>query len=217
MHVTLAGLVLFLHIGVAILAFMMAGVLHAAFPALGSARTVGEMRPWTAVVHRLEPLLPISALALLGLGAWLVHLGAHTDDNFRYSDGWIISAIVTLVVVEGLAGALLAPRAKKVVEMVAAAPDGPVPAEIHRAANDPVIWDIGHIATCSFLGVVFLMAAKPSGGWAAVFPIAGAVIGVALSRWQLRSIAAKETSAPAMANGHVPGPRTGAERAVSEH
>ena len=72
MNVSLAGFALFLHITVAIAAFMIAGVLHVAFNVLPRVRTVAEMRPWTAVIHRLEPLLPILALVLLGLGAWLM-------------------------------------------------------------------------------------------------------------------------------------------------
>jgi hypothetical protein len=201
MHVTLSGFVLFLHIAVAIASFMIAAVLHAAFHVLPRTRDVAEMRSWTALMHRLEPLLPVSALVLLGLGAWLVHLGG--DEGFGFSDGWVLTAIVFLVVVEGLAGALLAPRTKALVAKVHAAADGPVPDDIRRATVDPVTWDIGHIATFGFLGVVFLMAAKPSGAWAPVFPVAGAVIGVGLSRLQLRAAAQQPGHA-----AEVPGQRT---------
>jgi len=102
MHVTLSGFVLFLHISVAILAFMMAGVMHAAMPAMARASTIGEMRSWARVVHRLEPLFPLSALVLLGLGAWLVHLGEHTDDNFSFSTGWVLDDNRAVVVVEAI-------------------------------------------------------------------------------------------------------------------
>src|SRR3954465_3685795 len=105
MHVKLFSVVLFLHITVVIVAFAMAGVMHTAINVVPRARSVQELRPWGAVMHRIEPLFPIMALLLLGLGIWLVHLGAPTDDAFSFSDGWVITAIVTLVVVEGAARA----------------------------------------------------------------------------------------------------------------
>jgi hypothetical protein len=182
MNVTRYGMVLFLHIGVAIIAFMIAAVLHAGLHAMPRARTMAAARPFAALIHRLEPLLPILALLLLGLGAWLIHL---SGGEFSWKDGWIITAVVTLVVVEGLAGALLAPRSKRLVALIDSTPDGAVPENVRRTMLDPIIWDLAHIATVGFLGVVFLMAAKPSGGLAVVIVVVAAALGVALSRWQI--------------------------------
>jgi hypothetical protein len=188
MNITLTGVVLFLHITAAIVAFAMAGVVHAALPAVARAKTVVEMRPWAAVLHRLDPLFPLVALVLLGLGAWLVHLGAHTDDQFSFSDGWILTAIVTLVVIEATAGALLAPQAKRLVRMVHDHDDGPPSDEIRAVATDARIWHAGHVATFGFLGVVFLMAVKPTGAIVVVPPLVGAALGLVLSTLQLRRL-----------------------------
>ncbi|MBV9485084.1 MAG: hypothetical protein JO246_03420 [Frankiaceae bacterium] len=185
MHVTLGGFVLFLHIGVAIIGFMIAGVLHAALQAMPRAKTMAGVRPFAGLIHRLEPLLPIMALALLGLGAWLIHL---SEGEFHWKDGWITVAVATLVIVEGLAGALLAPRTKKLVALIDQTPDGEMPASVLAATTEPMIWDIAHIATLGFLGVVFLMAAKPSGAWSVVIVVVAVVLGVVLSRWQLAMI-----------------------------
>jgi hypothetical protein len=204
MHVTLFGVVLFLHITVALIAFGMAGVMHTSLNVLGRGRTVAELRPWATVMHRIEPLFPIMALLLLVLGAWLVHLGRHTDDAFSFSTGWILTAIITLVVVEAAGGAVLAPHGKKLTGLIHEAPDGPVTDEIVAAARRPLFWDLAHLTTFGFVGVVFLMAAKPSGAWSPVFPIAGAVIGVVLSRLQLGAIAAAGSAAA------VPGQRAAA-------
>lgn len=206
MHVTLFGVVLFLHISVAIVAFAMAGVMHTSLQVVGRGRTVQELRPWAAVMHRIEPLFPIMALVLLGLGAWLVHLGRHTEDAFSFSTGWILTAMITLVVVEAAGGAVLAPHGKKLTALIHEAADGPVTPEIVAAARRPLFWDLAHLTTFGFLGVVFLMAAKPAGGWAPVFPVAGAVIGVALSRLQLRAIEAAGSAAA------VPGQRAPMEQ-----
>lgn len=202
MHVTLAGFVLFLHISVAIAAFMMAGVMHAALQALARARNVSEMRSWARTVHRLDPLFPIAALLLLGLGSWLIHL---SGGEFRWSDGWIITAVTTLVVIEGLSGALLAPRAKKLVQAVEHSNDGPVPEVLHKATVDPVVWHLAHMATIGFLGVVFLMAAKPAGGWAVVIAVVAVGVGVLASALQLRAV-------PAAGQAAVPEQRAVAEQ-----
>jgi len=204
MHVETAGVVLFLHIAVAIVAFAMAGVLHSALQVFGRARRVEEVRTWAAVAHRIEPLFPVMALLLLGLGAWLVHLG-HTDEGFSFSTGWILTGIITLVLVEAVGGAILAPRGKKLNSLIHDAPDGEVTAEIRAAARDPLFWDMAHLTTFGFLGVVFLMAAKPSGAWAPVFPIAGAVVGVVLSRLQLASMPPSDAAS-------VPGQRAAGEK-----
>ena len=201
MHVSLFGVVLFLHIAVAIVAFAIAGVLHTSLQVMGRARQVADIRTWGRVAHRLEPLFPILALFLLGLGAWLVHLGEHTDDRFRYTDGWVLTAIITLVVVEAIGGAQLAPRGKKLTEMIAEAPDGPVSEEVHRAATDPVFWHLAHLTTFGFLGVVFLMAAKPDGAYAPIFPIVGGILGLVISKLQLDGLPSYGASA------EVPGQR----------
>src|SRR4051795_1438486 len=188
MDIELAGVVLFLHISVVICSFMIAGFLHAAFHVLPRARSIAEMRPWAALMHRLEPLLPILAVAILGLGAWLVHL--EHGDGVDWSDGWVLTPLLTLIVIEALAGALLAPRTKVLCERVAQADDGPGAEDIRRLTVNPVVWDVGHVATFAFLGIVFVMAAKPAGSVAWLFPVIGAVIGLGLSRLQLRSATA---------------------------
>ncbi|MGH8889097.1 MAG: DUF2269 family protein [Acidothermaceae bacterium] len=193
MHVTLAGVVLFLHISVAIIAFMMAGVLHAAFQVLARARDLREARSWAILLHRLDPLLPVSALVLLGLGAWLIHL---SGGEFSWRDGWIITAVVSLVLIEGLAGALLAPKMKAIVGEIAHSSDGPISENLHRQIIDPISWHIGHIATFGFAGVVFLMAAKPSGAWSPVIVVIGAAIGVAVSAAQLRALPLSGAAVP---------------------
>lgn len=204
MHVTLFGVVLFLHITIAILAFAMAGVLHASLQAVGRGRTTQELRLWGRAMHRVEPLFPIMAVLLLGFGIWLVHLGHRTDDAFSFADGWVITAIITLVAVEAIGGAVLAPHGKKLCALIENAPDGPVTAEIKTAASNRLFWHMAHLTTFGFLGVVFLMAAKPDGKWAWLFPVVGAVVGVIASHLQLSSLPGGEGAA-------VPGQRIGVE------
>ena len=186
MHVTLYGFVLFLHILTAIVAFMMAAIVHAGLPALARAKDVREMRSWAAILHRLEPLFPVAALLLLGFGAWLVHL---SHGRIKFSDGWLLTGLISLVVIEGLAGVKLAPKAKLAVRLVEEAADGPVPDAVRQAALEPWIWYPTHIATFGFGAVVYLMAAKPSGVWSPIIVIVGIAVGFAVTNLQLRGLA----------------------------
>lgn len=186
MHVTLLGFVLFLHILTAIVAFMMAAIVHAGLPALARARDVREMRSWAALLHRLEPLFPMAAVLLLVLGAWLIHL---SKGRIHWGDGWLLTSVISLIVVEGIAGVKLAPKAKAAVKAVEEAADGPVPDSVRRTAGlEPWIWYPSHVATFGFAAVVFLMAARPAGAWSVVIVIVGALIGVAVARLQLRAL-----------------------------
>jgi uncharacterized membrane protein len=186
MSVTLFGVILFFHISAAIAGFLIAGVLHAAMQALARANTVSEVRFWARVVHRLDPLFPLVALLLLGFGAWLIHL---SNGGFSWGDGWLLTSVIALVVVEGASGLTLAPRAKKLVHRIEELPDGPIPDDVQRLARDPLFWHMAHVASVGFLAVVFLMAAKPSGAWSVVLVIVGALLGVAISAAQLRALA----------------------------
>ena len=165
----LVDVVLFFHIAVAIVAFAIAGILHTAQYATRSARTVAELRGWVPVTHRLEPLFPILAAVLFGLGAWLVHL---SGGEFRWSDGWVITASVTLAVMEALGGAVLAPRGKRLEAAYEHATDGPIDATLRAALPDRAHWVTSHFITGIALGVVFLMATKPN-GLASVLIVAG--------------------------------------------
>jgi hypothetical protein len=187
------GFVLFLHITVAIAAFMMAGVLHAAMQALARANDVREMRSWGQLIHRLDPLFPIAALLLLGFGAWLIHL---SKGRIGWGDGWLLTSLIALIVIEGLSGMLVAPKAKAAVKLIEESPDGPVTQDLRRLSVDPAIWHISHIATFSFTAVVFLMSVRPTGALSPILVIVGAAIGVLVSAAQLRSLRVVHAGVP---------------------
>lgn len=187
MHVTTFGVILFLHIATAIAAFMIAAVLHSSLHAVARAETGAHAGSWSRLTHRLEPMLPIAALLLLGFGAWMIHL---RSARLSWSDSWILVSVIALVVVEGASGVLLAPRSKRLVKGVHAAGEGPLADDVKRLARDPILWHFAHVASFGFLGVVFLMAAKPDGVWSVVIVVVAALIGVAVSAAQLRALPA---------------------------
>lgn len=175
MGVSTAGVVMFLHVTAVIIGLMLAAVLHTALLMSRRARTTAECRPWAPVVARVEPLLPVAAAVILGSGAWLIHLSGGEVD---WGDGWIVVSLVALVVIE-LAGGAVAPRSGAWRAKIAATPDGAVPDDVRRAGLDPVLWCVAHAATAGFVGIVFLMSAKPSTGWSVVIVIAAVLLGAA--------------------------------------
>ncbi|MGZ4121348.1 MAG: DUF2269 family protein [Actinomycetota bacterium] len=169
------GFAMFLHIMAAIVGLMMAAVLHAGLLQMRRAQTVAEMRPWPRAIHVLEPLLPAAALVLFGSGAWLIGI---SDGEFRWGDGWVITSIIALAVVE-LMGGVIAPRSRGLMRAIREAPDGPVPDGLARLRLDRPLWFMGHFGTAVFFCVIFLMAVKPSGLWPVVVVLVAAAVGLA--------------------------------------
>ncbi len=130
MHIHFIDVVLFLHIAIAVLAFGVAGIMLTALAQMRSADSIAVLRTWQRVTHRVEPWFPILVLFLIGLGAWLIAL---SHGEFSWRDGWVITAVVTLVIMEGYGGAVLAPNAKRLHTRIEATPDGPVPDDLRAA------------------------------------------------------------------------------------
>lgn len=187
----LASVVLFLHIFVVICALGIAAILHSAQFVARGASTTGTLKAWSPLVNRLEPLFPVLALILFGLGAWLLHL---SDGEFRWSDGWVITAVVGLAMMEAVGGAVLAPHGKKQHAAIMAAPDGPVDAELHAMVVDPAPWAAAFFETFTALGIVWIMTNKPNGVASAIIVAAcatfGALLGATAARARAMSVVA---------------------------
>lgn len=197
MNVSTYGTVLFLHIAAVIAGLMLAAVLHAGLLMTRRAQFTAQCRPWMPVIRVLEPLLPVAALIILGTGGWLLHL---SGGEFSWGDGWVVVSLAALAVIE-VVGGLLAPRREAWQQKLAEASDGPVTPEVRKAGLDPALWCFGHGATAGFIGIVFLMAAKPATGWSIAIEVAVIALGAA-------------TAVPFVfrpANVAVPGPRVPSE------
>lgn len=177
MHIHFVDVVLFLHITVAVLAFGVAGMMLTALAQMRSAESIAVLRTWQRVTHRVEPWFPILVLALIGLGAWLIAL---SQGEFSWRDGWVITAVVTLVIMEIYGGAVLAPSAKRLHQIIAAAPEGPVPDHVRAAVLNPLVWAGAWGETGLAAGILFLMPTKPSGAWPVVIVAVAGVVAVAI-------------------------------------
>ena len=168
--------VLFLHIFAALFTFGVAGVMHVLLTRLRAANQVRQLREHMPVLHAAGPLFPAGALALFALGGWLVQL---SDEKIQWSDGWVLTAIVSLVAMEAVGGAVIARHSARLEQAVEAAPDGPVSAELRALALDRGIWLGAHFSTAVALGIVFLMTVKPSGAASFVVIVIAAIAGLA--------------------------------------
>lgn len=189
--------VLFLHIAVAIFAFGVSAVLHTALFRLRATTNRRELSAWMPVIKKAEPLFPISALVLFGLGAWLLQL---SDGDFGWGDGWVLTAIGGLVVMEIVGGAVLGPRMKKVHAAVEADSGDTVSESTRATVTAPAIWYGAHTTTGIAVGIVLLMAAKPTTATSIAVLVVAAVLGV-LSAVPFAKPVAARSSAPEAAAG----------------
>jgi hypothetical protein len=87
----------------------------------------------------------------------------------------VITASLTLLIMEALGGAILAPKGKYLHKVTDESADGPIDATLRAALTDRAQWITSHFVTAIALGVVFLMATKPN-GWQS--PLAVAIAGL---------------------------------------
>jgi len=183
-----ADVVLFLHIGVAIAAFSVAAVLLVSLSQMNRAENVSVLRSWARVAHRAEPMFPILVLVLIVLGAWLIHL---SGGEFAWSDSWVVTAVIGLVLMEAYGGMVLAPAGKKLHETVEATPDGAIPSNVRAMVRNRAVWAGSYGNTGIALGILFTMPTKPSGAWPVVIVVA---LGIVATLIGLRLAGAPDTA-----------------------
>jgi hypothetical protein len=177
MHIHGADVVLFLHIAVAVFTFGIAGLLLTGLSQMRRAESVAVLRSWERLTHRIEPWFPILVLVLIALGGWLIAL---SDDEFSWGDGWVLTSVITLVVMEGYGGIVLAPNGKRLHALLETVPDGPVPAEVEAAVRNPLVWAGAWGETGLATGILFLMPTKPSGAWSVLIVLVLGLVSVAI-------------------------------------
>ncbi len=177
---------LFLHILTLLAAIGLGTTLHHAEWSTRKATTVGQLRTITGV-YRRGNLFPVLIILLFGGGAWLLHLSKKRTETFHFSDPWVWTAIVALVILMVSGGAVLGRHASKYAKLLAATPDGPITAEVRAATFMPVTWATSHMNTCLAIAVVLNMVTKPSDTFSAIAVlvigiVVGTLIGLAGAR-----------------------------------
>jgi hypothetical protein len=175
--VSLYEVVLSLHILSAIIGFGIAAVAHTTMFRLRNASTMQQVRHQLPILDKVGPLFPVAAVLLFVFGAYLIQISPD-EDPIHWSDGWVVTAIITLVVVEGVGGAVIGRGAKTLLRKLEDVPDGPVDASTRALLADKGIWIGSHFTTAAIASVVFVMVGKPSGTGAVVTVLIGAVLGI---------------------------------------
>jgi hypothetical protein len=174
---SLYDVVLFLHIATLLAAIGLSSTLHHAEWSTRRATTVAELRTMTSVYHHGN-LFPILIILLLTEGMGLLHLSKKQDEVFEYSDPWVWTSLVALVILGVSGAAVLDRHAASYAKLLEATPDGPMTPEVRAATFAPRAWATSHMNTALAVAVVFNMVTKPAGvlGACAVL-VAGMVLG----------------------------------------
>ena len=161
--------VLYLHLLSLFVGIGAASVLLVCLFQLRGARELTDAIPWGMTAGKIARLFPIAILGLFATGAYM------TSDVWTWDTGWIVVAIVALVVL-AIQGPVIAERSGKKLEH-ALKENGPGPLGEHarRMTRYWGLWIVEFSAIGLVLGVVWNMTTKP-GTWTA---IAAAVIGYA--------------------------------------
>ncbi|MBK5307763.1 MAG: DUF2269 family protein [Frankiaceae bacterium] len=170
-------IVLSLHILAAALGFGVAGLAHTTTFRLRGATDMRQVRERLGLLDKVGPFFGIAALLLLAFGAYLIQ-SAPADKDIDWGKGWILTAIISLVLAEAVGGVVIGRRVKAILGQVESVPDGPVGAEIRPLLTDPQVVVASHAVTAVIASIVFIMVGKPSGATSTVIVVIGAVVGV---------------------------------------
>jgi hypothetical protein len=168
--------VLAAHIIVVLFAFTLAGAIQTSQWRVLRASTVQEMRILARPMAWGVGFAPVIALLLL-LGGWMVQLSDDRDAKFSFSDGWVWTAAVVLVIAFVVGIGLEGPHSEKLIKALDAAPDGPATPELKALAGNRTFWIMSHVVPFAILGVVANMANKPGTAAAVIVILIGAVVG----------------------------------------
>ncbi len=149
-------IVLFLHVSAAIGYFIAMGAWLLSLTMLRRAQRVEQVRILTQLTGRLGPLFGISVLLLLATGLYMAITA------WSLLTGWIIVALISLILVAPLGTVFSEPRRRASERLAREAPDGPLPPSLEQHTHDPVLLTALQTVTILLLGIVFLMTNKPS-------------------------------------------------------
>jgi hypothetical protein len=150
------NIVLFLHVigvigyclGIGMWLFVLAG--------LRRAQRVEQVRSLIHLNDLSGPFSGISALLLLGAGLYLALTA------WSLLTGWILVALISLLLMVPTTAALIAPRRRALVDQMAReAPEGTVSLALKQRIDDPVLLAVVQTVAALLLGLIFLMTTKP--------------------------------------------------------
>lgn len=153
---SLYNIVLFVHVIGAIGYFLSIGVWLFILVGLRRAQHVEQVR---ALLHLNDLSGPVGAgsvMVLLISGLYLAFTA------WRQQNGWILVALISLILIVSITAVLTAPRRSAIVKQLAhEAPDGALSETLKQHIHDPVLSATFCTVAVLLLGIVFLMTTKP--------------------------------------------------------
>ncbi|HZU02428.1 MAG TPA: DUF2269 family protein [Ktedonobacteraceae bacterium] len=150
------NIVLFVHIVGAIGYFLSIAIWLFILVGLRRAQHVEQVRALLHLNDLSGPFGAGSVVVLLISGLYLAFTA------WRGPFGWILVALVSLILIVPTAAALIAPRRSAIVKQLAhEAPDDTLSEALKQHLHDPVLSSTVCTVTVLLLGIVFLMTTKP--------------------------------------------------------
>jgi len=149
-------IVLFVHVVGAIGYFLSIGTQLFILVGLRRAQHVEQVRAFIHLNNLSGPFGAGSAVVLLAAGLYLA-LSA-----WSLLTGWILVALISLILIVPTTAVLIAPRRSALVKQLErSAPDGALSLALSQRLHDPVLLATLLTVAALLLGIVFLMTTKP--------------------------------------------------------
>jgi hypothetical protein len=189
------NIVLFVHIIGAIGYFLGIGTWLFILVGLWRAQRVEQMR---ALIHLNDlsgPFSGISALLLLAAGLYMAFTA------WSMQAGWILVALISLILIVPTTAVLIAPRRSALVKQLAReTPDGAISEALKQRIHDPVLITVVQTVAALLLGIVFLMTTKPALLGSLIVMAVALVLGLASSVLVSRATRTSAQDTAAQAN-----------------
>ncbi|MGH2449519.1 MAG: hypothetical protein ACRDFS_13080 [Chloroflexota bacterium] len=187
------NIALFFHITGIVALFGADAVEFAALYLLYRAINVAQVRQASGMAVTLERVFPVALVLILGSGIYMVLR------SWSFTDGWVLVALVSLLLGAAIAPILQGRRFSAIHAMSEVCPDGPVPAEMRLKTLDPGLWGGVMVLAGGLLGIIFLMTTKPGLIEAVIVILVGMALGyLAAGLMRTGERAAVSEQAPAM-------------------
>jgi hypothetical protein len=163
---SLYSIAVFLHVVGALGIFAAIGLEWAGLTNLRRATDIAQVREWVRLLAAPRTIGGPAALLILVTG---IYMGVTRWGH----QGWIIVALVGMVLVAALGGAIAGRRIPAIVRELQAE-SGPVSTTLRRRLHDPALTVSLWVRTALLLGIVFLMSSRP--GWGGSLAAMGAAL-----------------------------------------
>lgn len=160
------------------------------------AATVAEVSALTAVTKKIDLVIGPATLLILASAAHMVARGGD-DGGIRWTSGWVDVAFVVFLLMSVLGPTIEAGHAKRLLQLAAELPDGPVPPALDAARRAPAGVCTSFFGVSQILAFLHLMTNKPSLTGSITACVIAGLLSALLATGRLRALATSPAVSPA--------------------